>query len=358
MAPESQPVLEIDRSLFAKPKDFERVRDNLSAVVAQGEHLWLGGDEGTLIDRMTRTADGYGGHKRFDLADILDLPERGKKRSEIDIEGLDFDGGYLWVIGSHSRKRSKADPGASDAGNFKLIGEVTAERNRFTLGRVPLTATGKPAARVGGRRAARLPSTGKGGLFAALRRDKLIRPFCKIPSKDNGLDVEGLAVRGGRVFAGLRGPVLRGWAVVLDFDVAGSRTGRLRLRGPLRKHLLDLDGLGVRELAIRGRDLFILAGPTMDLDGPVHVYLWKRALASDGDSFVPRKKLVQALDVPFGIGDDHAEGITLVGDDRLMICYDSPAKSRLTAEGQVRADVFAIAAGSATSAAQAAAGRS
>ncbi|WP_457090403.1 DUF3616 domain-containing protein [Microvirga sp. P5_D2] len=42
------------------------------------------------------------------------------------------------------------------------------------------------------------------------------RPFLSIPSKENGFDVEGLAVREGRISPGLRGPVLRGHAVVLD----------------------------------------------------------------------------------------------------------------------------------------------
>jgi hypothetical protein len=344
MVPLSQPVFEIDKSLFPKPKEFAKVRDNLSAIVAAGSHLYLGGDEGTLVDRMTRDGKGnFGAHRRFDLAEILDLPDRGKKVSEIDIEGLDVDDGFLWLIGSHSQKRPKREVDASDAKNFRRVAEVTADANRFTLARVPLNDEGEPVAREGRRVAARLKGDKKGNqLLDALRKDKLIGPFCAIPSKDNGLDVEGLAVRGGRVFAGLRGPVLRGWAVVLDFAVAPSQPGRLTMTGRLRKHLLDLEGLGVRELAIRGRDLLVLAGPTMDLDGPVHVFLWKNARQAARDSFVPRDRLVKLLDIPYGHGDDHAEGIALLDDDRLMVCYDSPAKSRLTADGQVRADLFAI----------------
>ncbi len=30
-----------------------------------------------------------------------------------------------------------------------------------------------------------------------------------------------------------------------------------------------MEGLGIRELVIQGKDLLILAGPSMDLDGPV-----------------------------------------------------------------------------------------
>ena len=29
------------------PKELKKVRDNVSAIVLDGNHLWLGGDEGT-----------------------------------------------------------------------------------------------------------------------------------------------------------------------------------------------------------------------------------------------------------------------------------------------------------------------
>jgi hypothetical protein len=89
-------------------ESLENVRDNLSAIVLDGDHLWLGGDEGTAIHRMTRDATGnFSGHTSFELKDILGLP--GKVEDEIDIEGLDVDGGYLWLIGSHSAKRKKPE---------------------------------------------------------------------------------------------------------------------------------------------------------------------------------------------------------------------------------------------------------
>ena len=53
---------------------------------------------------MTRDPAGdFGSHRRFDLAPLLKLPDGTE--GEIDIEGLDVDGGYLWLIGSHSLKR-------------------------------------------------------------------------------------------------------------------------------------------------------------------------------------------------------------------------------------------------------------
>jgi hypothetical protein len=74
-----------------------------------------------------------------------------------------------------------------------------------------------------------------------------------IPGKDNGLDTEGLAVNGRRLLLGLRGPLLRGWSALLEIAAEASG-GQLRL-APLdgsgtliRKHFLQLDGLGVRDL--------------------------------------------------------------------------------------------------------------
>ena len=123
------------------------------------------------------------------------------------------------------------------------------------------------------------------------------------------------------------------------------------MSGALKKHLLQLDGLGVRELAIRGRDLYILAGPTMDLDRPVSLYLWPRALDAVAESLLSKADLRKILDVPYGTGEDagrdHAEGIAIVEGrptDRLLVCYDSPARRRLV-DGhpeQVKLDAFAL----------------
>jgi len=116
-------------------------------------------------------------------------------------------------------------------------------------------------------------------LTTALAADEHFSLFAEIPSKDNGLDVEGLAAFEDRIPLGMRGPV-RGWAAVLEVrpiqDTAEPT--RLTLSFPAyRKQFLDLGGLGVRDLCRDGDDVLVLAGPTMDLDGPVRVYRWRDA---------------------------------------------------------------------------------
>jgi hypothetical protein len=276
---------------------------------------------------------------------------------------MDVDGGYLWLIGSHSFKRKKAEADKSAAENIKRLANVTADGNRFTLARVPVDSSGTPVKKEGGLSVARLQGNAQGNLLTeALKKDDHIGPFMErvlpdgtihgIPSKDNGLDVEGLAVSGNRVFLGLRGPVLRGWTVVIELQVAEQSTGVLTLDGlgpsgvVLRRHFLQLAGLGVRDLVVHQKDLLVLAGPTMDLDGPVFIHRWSNALEQSGDSLTFGKDLKRLASVPFGVGTDHAEALTLVPGEGLLglVCYDSPDKARIqgTNGNEVRADIFTL----------------
>lgn len=146
--------------------------------------------------------------------------------------------------------------------------------------------------------------------------------------------------------------MLRGWAVVLELrpEVDRHDPARLRLRRfpdgrRYRKHVLRLAGLGVRDLCPQGEDLLVLAGPTMDLDGPVYVYRWHGACAAEEPTVVRGDRLTRELSLPFGDGDDHAEGIGLLGpaeDGRLLVVHDSPAPARLTEDGGVLADVVRL----------------
>ncbi|MBQ0818798.1 DUF3616 domain-containing protein, partial [Microvirga sp. HBU67558] len=134
--------------------------------------------------------------------------------------------------------------------------EIEREPNRSFLGRIPLIEEAPglftPARSDGERQAAWLKLGKKrGALERWLAEDPHLGPFLAVPSKENGLDIEGLAVRGNRLWLGLRGPVLRGHAVVLDLELRQKAPDRLKARRidgqrRYRKHLLDTRGLGIR----------------------------------------------------------------------------------------------------------------
>jgi hypothetical protein len=340
--------------------DPERLRQGLSAVERTGDHLWLACDETPTLERLTRAPDGtFGAHRTYALADFVDLPADG----EVDVEGLAYAAPFLWVVGSHSRKRSKAKDDDDDAACIERIARVEGDPSRHFLARIPLardeegglapvrtlSESGEPGAEI---TAARLRR--RGGITRALREDEHLGRFLRIPGKDNGFDIEGLAVLGERIFVGLRGPVLRGWAVILELEPVPDpeRPDRLRLRKigskgeRYIKHFLDLEGMGIRDLRRDGDDLLVLAGATMSLPAPSALWRWPGGASPDLPSLVRGDELQHVLDFPFAIGrrTDHPEAVTLFGDGgrpSVMVLYDSAADDRLI-PGGVSADVFEL----------------
>jgi hypothetical protein len=261
------------------------------------------------------------------------------------------------VVGSHSLRRKRIKPHHDGAKALRRLSRIEGQANRQILVRLPITdVDGLPAVVpeivVDGEthRAAALDR--RDDLRRLLSEDEHLAAFVPIPGKDNGLDVEGIAVSGDRVYLGLRGPVLRGWAFVLELRpyVDPAEPDRLRLHDfddgrPYRKHVLNLDGLGVRDLCPAGDDLLVLAGPTMDLDGPVRIYRWHGARRVEMPAIVRGEVLTRELELTYGEGDDHAEGMGLIGspDDKLvLIVYDSPAAGRLTQDDAVVADIVRL----------------
>jgi Protein of unknown function (DUF3616) len=361
-------LLEFDPNLNKLSKGKE-LRDGLSVVVQIGDTLWVANDETVSLERLSRGnnrngVQRYGQHTQFGLNDFLRLPmpppsdpEAKDGIEEVDVEGLDSSSGYLWVVGSHSLKRHKPDEEDSVAKNIKELSKVSSDGNRFLLGRIPLDqATWSPVKQTkqDGKRltAARLRGDDKGNdLTREVSKDKLLRDFLAVPGKDNGFDIEGLAVSGSRVLLGLRGPVLRGWAVLLELELKEDKGSTLKLKriGPdkerYRRHFLNLGGLGIRDLCVQGDDLLILAGPTVDLDGPVTVFRWPGGAQPEDESFIFAKDLPVVLDLPYGKGTDHAEGLTLFSSDggesrSLLVVYDSAAPERQKGKQGVEADIF------------------
>jgi Protein of unknown function (DUF3616) len=332
---------------------FQEHRRDISAIrLTPDKYLWLGSDETSTIERLSFIdAQTYGNHKHFNVTDFISLPAPAEQ--EIDIEGFAYNDYYLWFVGSHSWKRKKPKPDKNDEKNINRLTKLESEPNRYLIGRIPLINgelvkscphPDKPEKQLN---AAKLKVTTLGNLLMdALVNDIHLGAFVQatVPGKENGFDIEGIAVYGDRIFLGLRGPVLRGWAVMLEIELEPSGTDLLKLKqGQYKKHFINLNGLGIRDLCLAGEDLLILAGPTMDLDGPVRIYRLENGVNLPENVL---SKPQQILELPYGNGDDHAEGMTLFTDSTetpsILVVYDSPATARLPGVSDVIADVFKL----------------
>lgn len=341
------------------PQAAAKTVTNLSAVRCIGPHLWLGADEGTAVERLTLTDHCALDHHSFNLLAYLDLP--GGAAEEIDIEGLAYADYYLWVTGSHSLRRKKPSSSGTAAETVDRLAAVSCQENRYLIGRIPLVdgqlyrQCPHPEDAAIQLSAAQLKRYKTGNqLTHVLAKDPHLGAFvtAAIPGKDNGFDVEGIAVSGDRVFLGLRGPVLRGWAVLLELQLKQQAPEQLKLKKidgdrRYRKHFLNLKGLGIRDLCWNGNDLLVLAGPTMDLAGLAQVFCIADAAATlaSGHCLSPSS----LLDFPDQAGDK-AEGISLINQasQQLLVVYDSPSPARC-GQGSVKADVFALPGGAAQS---------
>lgn len=330
---------------------------NLSAVRLDGPVLWIAGDETATVERLVADDPArpteFGDETTYRLGDFITLPGTDIEE-EADVEGLARSGPFLWAIGSHSLRRKQIKERHEGAKALKRLARIEGQENRQILVRLPIAdVDGLPTPvreiEVDGEKHYAAALGGPDDLRRLLRKDEHLAPFLAIPGKDNGLDIEGIAVAGDRIYLGLRGPVLRGWAFVLELRpyIDPDEPTRLRLHEfadgfTYRKHVLKLDGLGVRDLCPDGDDLLILAGPTMDLDGPVRVYRWHDACRSEQPTIVRGDLISRVLELTYGEGDDHAEGLSNYGDGRLLVVYDSPAAVRLTEDDAVIADVLRL----------------
>ncbi|MCU0544185.1 MAG: DUF3616 domain-containing protein [Oscillatoriaceae cyanobacterium Prado104] len=333
---------------------------DLSAVALTPDgNLWLGSDETTSIERLSPVAPHvFGKHQRFAIADFLELSGEG----EIDIEGIDFSNNYLWLVGSHSTKRKKAKGKDADK-DIERLAQIETDVNRYLLARIPIkdgilhksiSHPDNPEIQL---TAGCLQRTETGSLLTdVLKNDSHLGLYLSvpIPSKENGFDIEGLAVKGDRIFLGLRGPVLRGWAIILELEIEEAKAGVLKLKEigkggkSYKKHFVDLSGLGVREFCWHGEDLIALAGPTMTVSGEMTVFRLRGILGREGDSITGQNggDLEALFDLPFKVGTDNAEGLSLfpyLGEEKaLLVACDSPDASRIMEGNAVFADLFRL----------------
>src|SRR5262245_29750737 len=242
------PVLRRDATIWldygeAAEKD-SRLLASLSSLVPIGRFLWTASDEGRTIECLERSAKGFRLRRQV-LLDQL-FPDLPSDRAEADLEAIDIANGRFWICGSHSlvgkrpKKAKTPDQDARDCVSRHLLGYATLKKKGTAL-----TQPGMA-----------LPFAGPGSLREALRDNGYIKPFLDLTSKKNGLGIEGMCVGKGKLFLGLRAPVVDRVAIILEVAITHQID-----TSAMTTHLVDLGGLGVRDLARIDGALLVLAGP-------------------------------------------------------------------------------------------------
>lgn len=190
-----------------------------------------------------------------DLVRLISNSYKGKPL-ELDGEGVAYADGYYYVMGSHGYPRDrehKLDP-IRDADKIKARIDASSQIVRV-------------AAHAG---ASEIMATGK--LRAIIAANPVLSPFLDRRLDINGLTIEGVAVKDGRLFAGFRAPSLdNGRAVILSVQLGALFGGDAP---DAKLYQLPLgDGRGVRDLTAYGDGFIVLAGPATG-DGAYAVYWW------------------------------------------------------------------------------------
>ncbi len=227
-----------------------KANQDLSAVDSlDGKTGFLASDEGSALQSVTFDAAA----KTLTVGDTFKL--LGKKQ-EADIEGIaaaPAENCY-YVTGSHAISRKKME----------------YEASRFHLFRVKVdAATGNLS---GG--------TQVGSLRDIMAGVPELKAFLDQPASGNGIDIEGLAWRDGRLFVGFRAPVGGANAWVLETTGAAVFDG-----APLKPtlHVLPLgSGMGIRAMATVPEGFFLLTGDSggPQISGVPELFFWAPGAAA------------------------------------------------------------------------------
>jgi hypothetical protein len=239
---------------------------------------------------------------------------------ELDAEAAATDGKYFYVTGSHSAKRKscKSNPDSRHVIRFAVNPKT---------GRALRDASGSLA-----------DYKDSGDLWGIMTSLPQLKNFVgeqkclgtEAPEDNSklkgqrGVNIEGLAVKDGRLYFGFRGPAENGETVILAIDAKAFFEG-----GPLNPEITPIvvgDRRGVRDLIAVRDGILVLVGPDDDKaskDRPWIVALWDGK--STGDKAVEPKPLAQ-LDLT---------GVTLRECDKelkpeaLAVLEDSATQYRL-----------------------------
>jgi hypothetical protein len=260
--------------------------EELSGVTRWRDLLIVCPDEGAEFNVLRATHSGY------DVISTVNLQSGGDE--EIDMEGAASDSQHVFIVGSHSIRRTKLDEEGTYKKNRKRLTRVRPHNESYSLYRITLGDY------------CELLEKHRVDLRETLQSDEILGPFFAVPGKENGIDIEGIAVKSGKLFVGFRGPVLRGnFVPVVSFQFDHPEDYDLKF--------VQLEGRGIRDLVAVEDGFLILAGAVGDGDGSYRLYLW------NGEDCIPgqeelRHRIDAIGDLAVALGDK-PEGITVTSEN-------------------------------------------
>jgi len=287
---------------IVRPMEYSGIRD-ASAAVAVRSNLFIVADDEKNTLRLYSADHAGPPLKEFDFDNFLEV---ASKSPEADLEGAALIGNRAFWIGSHGRNKD----GKERLNRHRLF----ATDIGVTNGEVTLMPVGKPCKR----------------LLDDLIADKRFAEFnlaeasTRPPKEPDALNIEGLsATPEGHLLLGFRNPTPHGKALIIALlnpnEVVAGKSPHFGAA-----ILLDLDGLGIRDMAFFDGNYFIIAGPAHS-GGKFHFYRWA------GGSAAPEKFAVKHLGgySPEAIIIYPQKGfheIQILSDDGNRVVNGTPAK--------------------------------
>jgi hypothetical protein len=178
------------------------------------------------------------------------------EKKDPDAEGVAYADGFFYVIGSHGRGRHSDSDNDSSYAVFRFPVDPSTGLPKFKPNESKL---------VGVEASSRLRKP--------LRKGEFIKKFYDEPLAEGGINIEGIAVKSGRMHLGLRGPSIDSQAFILSVDTEAVFDKGRDLKGKVTPLGLGQD-TGIRDLAAISDGILILAGPTRDEAVAYSVWLW------------------------------------------------------------------------------------
>jgi len=292
--------------------------EDISGLAKYGDLLLIGGDEADKISKkrgknviqiLRRGATGglelegkplklFTGHKTDDGG------------TEMDIEGIAVEDNTVIIVGSHSAKRPRLKKKKDYDENLLQLdaAAILPEPNRGRIYRLKLGTNGK------------VKSREYISLSSLLAKHPVLGPYVPLPSKENGIDIEGVAVAEEMLYLGFRGPVLRdGYVPVMILDFGDPDNSDLVY--------VRLGGRGIRDITRVEDGFLIIGGPVGDSPVSYQLFHW------DGNDMVPGKgrdgqklgKILELAEIEPPTGGK-AEGVTVMSESedtyQLLLAYD------------------------------------